>query len=1026
MADAEPVRVLPASEVEALLTELAALISTLPESLPVVEPVQSKYGRFLGFVPDPELVEERGVVGAVNTALEHAFGDRRDGLKIIKRGKGIDSIVPLLEKFLKRYPGDIILQKWLLDFVSAARELRPKRTIKQTEKARKGDLKRKAPDTSDTSISVTEIEILSDSEHSLDDFNEPTSLAPAAPQPPSTSRKRPTKRVKKTGPSPDAIPDSNDERYSDNKPAPPRNLQGGAPRNLLADRLVISCFLKNEARIDKNHRFRCIASSLCDFALANTKRQMDRLRYAVRCRWLRNWKPELFAEVEVAYARRAAGHGLGGDHQLEGGSNLPGDNEDPPPPGPAATIAAETLEQLKKSAKNFFTRFHDQGKLDHSARINLAIVRLLCAAGVPPSIADPRYWKALFNAINPRLSDHTPPSSTTLRDSLIPAEAHQSVLSARRFLQTQQNLSISFDGLTQGSQPVYTVHVSTADRKSFLLRGDVYYGSHNSACMTKLLVEVACEIGVERIKCVTSDDTNATKKARKDFVAMYPTIINLADPCHKLNLVIQDICSDTMFVDTIRLLKILIKHFSHSTFATSRLKEACASLGISTELKSIGKTRFATVNISAVSVIVCMPGLYRMNNAGELETAPEDVRRITKELTWPAMLFLFGLKKMVSILEPFARPLLCLESSNATIADNHLMWMAGLAMADDVLNAQDSSFEDDEKTRMLKIINNRFNQTINTPPDDVYILASFGDPRMRGMRIYRNSNPLAPSIVLPASRGPLRAANTSPSSYISDSTWTRIRKSAMGLLKNELTLAESSPAHPLSKYVDAQQAKNELDTRLVQYACSTYPFDQPLGQQTVLDYWSDYLSRPDTKVLGFIFTKLYSAMPNSMNDERTGSRMTFLYSKLRSRTDINTMVEQIQVKQWHELIDEYVGNVKRSKKKGPLLKYRNVSLEKISRNREEQIEGSIPVALNDEEGDDWLEPGARPTDNDVSETESPSQSYDHLEFIDLKSAALVDFISDTAQTLGKASVQGSNKNLGNEQIVRKAADVDWD
>jgi hypothetical protein len=46
---------------------------------------------------------------------------------------------------------------------------------------------------------------------------------------------------------------------------------------------------------------------------------------------------------------------------------------------------------------------------------------------------------------------------------------------------------------------------------------------------------------------VVSDDTNVTKKARRDLVSKYPTIINLADPCHKLNLCIQDICSDEMF-----------------------------------------------------------------------------------------------------------------------------------------------------------------------------------------------------------------------------------------------------------------------------------------------------------------------------------------------------------------------------------------------------------------------------------------------------------------------------------------------
>lgn len=59
--------------------------------------------------------------------------------------------------------------------------------------------------------------------------------------------------------------------------------------------------------------------------------------------------------------------------------------------------------------------------------------------------------------------------------------------------------------------------------------------------------QVIEEIGIERIASVVSDDTNATKKARRDLVTKYPTIINLADPCHKFNLCIQDICSDEMF-----------------------------------------------------------------------------------------------------------------------------------------------------------------------------------------------------------------------------------------------------------------------------------------------------------------------------------------------------------------------------------------------------------------------------------------------------------------------------------------------
>jgi hypothetical protein len=49
----------------------------------------------------------------------------------------------------------------------------------------------------------------------------------------------------------------------------------------------------------------------------------------------------------------------------------------------------------------------------------------------------------------------------------------------------------------------------------------------------------------------------------------------------------------------------------------------------------------------------------------------------------------------------------------------------------------------------------------------------------------------------------------------------------------------------------------------------------------------------------FITEKLYSIMPNSMCDERTGSRMTFLNSKLRNQTNAQTIIEQIQIKLWY-------------------------------------------------------------------------------------------------------------------------------
>ncbi|KAG8793639.1 hypothetical protein FRC12_002123 [Ceratobasidium sp. 428] len=81
--DDEPVCILPSPEVEALLAELRALLSTLPSSLPNLDINDYIYASFNGFISDPEVVEDRGEVGAVNTAFERIFGPRIGSLKIV-------------------------------------------------------------------------------------------------------------------------------------------------------------------------------------------------------------------------------------------------------------------------------------------------------------------------------------------------------------------------------------------------------------------------------------------------------------------------------------------------------------------------------------------------------------------------------------------------------------------------------------------------------------------------------------------------------------------------------------------------------------------------------------------------------------------------------------------------------------------------------------------------------------------------------------------------------------------------------
>lgn len=104
------------------------------------------------------------------------------------------------------------------------------------------------------------------------------------------------------------------------------------------------------------------------------------------------------------------------------------------------------------------------------------------------------------------------------------------------------------------------------------------------------------------------------------------------------------------------------------------------------------------------------------------------MQKVTRELSSPATDFLLGLKKLVKVVDPFARALMCLESTHSTIADNHIFWMGALSMVDEIFRTPDGPFSETEVQRLRGKINQRFDETINEPPDDVYILGSFGDP----------------------------------------------------------------------------------------------------------------------------------------------------------------------------------------------------------------------------------------------------------------------------------------------------------
>lgn len=100
-----------------LISELRMLLESLPNSLPLSSL------NFRSFVLDPESVEDRGIVGAVNRELEVAFQTHTEGRRFVLtgRGPGIAAIADVLERYLELHATDAILRKWAHDLIECAK-----------------------------------------------------------------------------------------------------------------------------------------------------------------------------------------------------------------------------------------------------------------------------------------------------------------------------------------------------------------------------------------------------------------------------------------------------------------------------------------------------------------------------------------------------------------------------------------------------------------------------------------------------------------------------------------------------------------------------------------------------------------------------------------------------------------------------------------------------------------------------------------------------------------------------------------
>ncbi|KAF8593541.1 hypothetical protein BDV93DRAFT_425138, partial [Ceratobasidium sp. AG-I] len=83
---------------------------------------------------------------------------------------------------------------------------------------------------------------------------------------------------------------------------------------------------------------------------------------------------------------------------------------------------------------------------------------------------------------------------------------------------------------------------------------------------------------------------------------------------------------------------------------------------------------------------------------------------------------------MISVLEPIARAIKCLESTRSTLADILVFWQAVLGRISELFMRKDCGFSNAEQTRIRRAIIYRYNETIHDAPTDAYLTAFFLDP----------------------------------------------------------------------------------------------------------------------------------------------------------------------------------------------------------------------------------------------------------------------------------------------------------
>lgn len=244
--------------------------------------------------------------------------------------------------------------------------------------------------------------------------------------------------------------------------------KGGRNPDPLLEALTRLCHRRESPT---QHIWRCVGghnSKPCTATFGH--RSLARcVKHALRCQNLAK-SPRLKAieyAVKNAPSSKVTAAATAARSEIASSSTRKGADDDDEKEGEGVASEESDGDELLAGEHVWFKRGREKGVKEKNARLNFAVIKLLCVRGLSTNLVASPEWKEVFSIADPAFK---PAPLHVIDDEHIPQEAESIRQKQYTYLKKKWNLTISYDGSTStGHEAYWTCHVSTPDGKVFFV-----------------------------------------------------------------------------------------------------------------------------------------------------------------------------------------------------------------------------------------------------------------------------------------------------------------------------------------------------------------------------------------------------------------------------------------------------------------------------------------------------------------------------------------------------------------------------